>query len=139
MAGLVRPSTPSLLSLSKTRMPGTSPGMTSTHFCVVASRPAAALAARDLGGQGFEAVLPKSSELVEPRVDLLQRPGIDRVNPLRARHPHRREAAVAQHLQVLRHSRLRDAELALNHRNDVAGAMLPISEQFQNAPPDRVA
>jgi hypothetical protein len=37
------------------------------------------------------------------------------------------------------HRRLRDTELGLDGRGQLAGRLLAVGEQFQDAPPDRLA
>ena len=97
-----------------------------------------ALAARQLGRERIEALLPEVAERVEPRVDLVERRGVDRVEPPGAIRPDRREAAVAQDPQVLRDGRLRDPELGLDDGGQCPGGQLPIGEQLQDPPSDRV-
>ena len=52
---------------------------------------------------------------------------------------HRGEAAVAQHLQVLRHRRLGDAELALDDLDEAARRRLAVGQQLEDAAAHRVA
>src|SRR5688500_17312033 len=77
------------------------------------------LTADHLGRQGIETTAPEHAELVEPRVDLLHRRGVDGVEAPRAVDSHGGKTAVAQHAQVLRHGRLRDSEFALRDRHDL--------------------
>jgi len=99
----------------------------------------AALAPGDLGGEGFQLVLPERAEPGEPGIDLPQRRRLDRIEPARPVDAHGRKAAVPQHLQVLRDGGLRDAELRLDHLDDGAGRMLAGSEQLKDTAPHRVA
>ena len=64
--------------------------------------------------------------------------GIDGVEPAGALGADRGEPVVPQHPQVLRHSRLRDAELPLDDLGDRTGGPLPIGEQLQDPAPDRI-
>src|SRR5262245_52963520 len=98
-----------------------------------------AFAAGDLSGERVEPMRPEAAELVEPGIHLPQRRGIDGIDAARAVDPHAGEAGVAQHLEVLRHCRLGDAELALDDSDNVARAMLAAPEQLQDAAPDRIA
>ena len=63
----------------------------------------------------------------------------DGVQPPRALGADRREAAVAQDLEMLRHGRLRDPELGLDDGGDRARSRLPFGEELEDPPPDRVA
>ena len=65
--------------------------------------------------------------------------GVDGVEPAGALGSDGREPAVAQHPQVLRHGRLRDAELRLDDGGDRARGQLAIGEQLEDPAPDRVA
>src|SRR5262245_19077956 len=73
------------------------------------SRPSAPrpLASRDLGGERLQLLLPEAAELREPGVGLAQWCGLDRIEPAWAVHSHPRKPGLAQHLEVLRHRRLR--------------------------------
>ena len=82
---------------------------------------------------------PESAERVEPLVDVAQRAAVHRVQPPLTVRPHRRETVVPQHLQVLGYRRLADRELALDGGADRARRHLAVGEQFQNAPPHRIA
>ena len=75
---------------------------------------------------------------MKPAVELLERRGVDRVQPARADRSHGREPAVPEHLQVLRDSRLRDAELRLHDRGDVPRGDLAIGEELEDPASDRV-
>ena len=68
-------------------------------------------AAPQLGTEGVEPLRPEGPELREPHVQLLQRSGVNRIDPPGAFGADRREPVVPQHLQVLRDGRVRDAEL----------------------------
>ena len=65
--------------------------------------------------------------------------GIDGVQPPRAVGAHGRETRLAQHAQVLRHRRLRDAELALDDLAELAGAALSVGEELEHAPAHRIS
>src|SRR5258705_3883355 len=103
------------------------------------SAPPIAPAAGNLGRQRVELMLPEPAELAHPRIDLAQRPGLDRIDAARSISAHIRKAALAQHLEVLRNRRLRDAELALDDRDDVARALLAARQQLQNPAANRIA
>ncbi len=96
-------------------------------------------AARHLGGQRLEPWFPHPAEAPQPRLELVQRRGLHRIEPPGTVGTHRREAAVAQHLQVLRHRRLGDAELALNHLDNAARRHFPRGQHLEDAPPHRIA
>jgi hypothetical protein len=46
---------------------------------------------------------------------------------------------VSKHLQVLRYRRLRNADFAMKHIDDVPGTTLALRQQFENAAPIRIA
>ena len=100
---------------------------------------ALAPAPRHLGGQRLESRHPHPPEPAEPCVELAQRLAFHGVEASGAVGAHRGEAAVAQHLQVLRHRRLGDAELALDHLDDAARRRFAVGEQLEDAPAHRVA
>ena len=78
------------------------------------------------------------TERVEPRVDLVQGRRVDRIEAPGAYGPDGREAALPQHLEMLRDGRLRDAELVLDGGRDRAGCLLPLPEQLEDPPSNRV-
>ena len=96
-------------------------------------------AACQLGRERVEALVPEPAEVVEPLVDLSERRRVDRVEPAGAVGPDRREAAVAEDLEVLRDGRLRDAELGLDDRGDRPRRQLALGEELEDPPADRVA
>ncbi len=98
-----------------------------------------ALAPGELGRERVEALAPEPAEVVEPVVQLVERRGVDRIEAACALGPDGREPAVAQDLQVLRHGRLRDAELGLDDRGDRPGRQLAIGEQLQDPASDGVS
>ena len=106
---------------------------------VVAAEAALALAAGELGRERVEPLVPEPAEGVEPVVELVERRRVDGVEPPRAVRPDRREAAVAQDLEVLRDGRLRDAELGLDDRGDRPRGQLAVGEQLEDPAADRVA
>ena len=109
-------------------------------WSVVAVREAAlALAARELGRERVEPLVPEPAEVVEPVVELVERRRVDGVQPARALRPDRREPAVAQDLEVLRDGRLRDPELGLDDRRDRARGQLAVGEQLEDPAADRVS
>src|SRR5262245_51355491 len=73
------------------------------------------LSAGDLAGEGMQPLLPESPKLADPRVDILQRPRIHRVEPAGSFAAHSDKAALAQRPQMLRDTSLRDAELLPDH------------------------
>ena len=98
-----------------------------------------ALAARELGRERVEALVPEPAEVVEPVVELAERRGVDGVQPAGALGPDGREPALAQDLEVLRHGGLRDPELGLDDRRDRPGRQLAIGEQFEDPAADGVS
>ncbi len=81
---------------------------------------------------------PESTECGKPLVDIPQGPAVDRVQPPLTLGPHRGEAVIPQHFQVLRHRRLADRELILDGGTDDAGRQLSVGEQLENAPANRI-
>jgi hypothetical protein len=77
-----------------------------------------ALATRDLGCESIEARLPQHAKRGEPAVDLVERSSNDRVKAACAADPYGGEAVVAQHAEMLRNGRLRDAELRSDDGHD---------------------
>ena len=102
-------------------------------------QPALALAAGELGRERVEPLVQEPAEVVEPVVELAERRCIDGVEPARALRPDRREPAVAQDLEVLRHGRLRDPELGLDDGRDRPRGQLAVGEQLEDPAPDRVS
>jgi hypothetical protein len=96
-------------------------------------------AARQLGGQGVQALCPEPSEALQPHIDLPQGFGGHRVQTAGAVSVHDCEPVLPQHAQVLGDRRLGDPELGADDRGDHTGGLLAISQQFQDAAPDRVA
>ena len=72
----------------------------------LATEAALALAAGELGGERVEPLVPEPAEGVEPVVQLVERRRVDGVEPPRPVRADRREAAVAEDLEVLRDGRL---------------------------------
>ena len=105
----------------------------------LATEAALALAAGELGGERVEPLVPEPAEGVEPVVELVERRRVDGVEPPRPVRADRREAAVAEDLEVLRDGRLRDAELGLDDRGDRPCRQLAIGEQLEDAAADRVS
>jgi hypothetical protein len=62
----------------------------------------------------------------------------DRVQPPRPVLADEGEAVLAQHFQVLRHRRLRDAELGPDHLGHRAGGLLAVGQHFEDPAADRV-
>lgn len=92
-----------------------------------------------LGGERVEPLGPEPAELGHPRVDLLQRRGVDGIQPPGALSPHSGEPAVAEHLEVLRDGGVRDAELRGDGRRQLARGALTVREQLEQPAADRVA
>jgi hypothetical protein len=93
-----------------------------------------ALAPSYLGAKSIEPVFPKPSKSVEPAVDLLKASGLDRIEPARTVNTRDRKPALPKYPEMLRHGGLSYAELALDCDHDIAGSMLTVGEQFQDAP-----
>ncbi len=84
-------------------------------------------------------VLPKAAKLAEPGVHHLKWRrvhGIDTARPIDADSG---KPAPVQDLQVLRHGRLRNTELPLDHFDKGAGSALTRREKLKDAAPNRVA
>jgi hypothetical protein len=96
-------------------------------------------AARDLGGECMEMLFPKAAELREPGIHLLERAGTYRVQAARTVRTDFCKPAFAQHPQVLRHTRLRNAELSVNHGNNSAGTLFSVCQNLKHAAAHRVA
>src|SRR6185437_9710437 len=99
---------------------------------------ALALAPGQFGRQRLQVRCPEAPEVIEPRVDLTQRLGVHRVQAPGPARPHGRQAAVPEHPEMLRDGRLGDAELLLDDRADRPGGQLPLGEQLEDPPPDRI-
>jgi hypothetical protein len=87
----------------------------------------------------MKALSPKTAKLVEPGVHRLERlciQGIDTARPVDADSG---ESILAQDAQVLRHTRLGDAELPFNLFGYRAGRLLTCGEDLENAAPNGVA
>ena len=100
---------------------------------------ALALATRDLGSEGVETLLPEATESLKPEVYLLQGPRLDRVYTARTVVAHGRKSTIAKHPQVLRHSRLRNTELALDNGNNSARGMFALGEQLKDPTSDGIS
>src|SRR5690606_40710194 len=94
---------------------------------------------RNLDGERIEARPPEGAEAVEPLVHLAEGGGLHRVQPARTLRAHGGEAALSQHTQVLGDGRLRDAELALHHLDDLARRPLALRQQLEAAPSHGIA
>ena len=69
------------------------------------------MTAPQLGTQGIESLRPEGTEVREPHVQLLQRSGVNCIDPPGALGADRGEPVVPQHFQVLGDGGVRDAEL----------------------------
>src|SRR5438445_5809690 len=105
---------------------------------VCIAQAAFSLAAGELGCQGVQVRCPVAAEAIEPRVHVLQGLVLYSVETARPVRPNGSEAAIAQHLEVLRHGRLGDAELSLNDLADGTRGLFAIGEQLQDAASDGV-
>ena len=76
---------------------------------------------RELCAQRVESLAPEVSERLQPLIDGLQRTGFDGVQTTGALGSDPSEAVLPEHPQVLRDSRLGDAELRADDRNDLTG------------------
>ena len=79
--------------------------------------------------QRVEAVRPQLAEGLQPAVELAERDGAQPVEPAVRVGAHLDEAGVAQHLEVLGHRRLREAQLV----DELAHRALAGSQQFEDA------
>jgi hypothetical protein len=70
---------------------------------------------------------------------VIQARTVEGIQAPRAGGPHRRESALAQHAQVTRHGRLRQAELALDRSGHVSCGLFARREQLEDSPPHRVS
>ena len=95
--------------------------------------PPLAFPSRNFRRQCVHLRFPEISELPDPAVHRLQPRRIHRIeSPLRVR-PHPCKSAFAQHLEMLRHRRLRDPELFLSPPR-LRRTPSPPTEQFEDAP-----
>jgi hypothetical protein len=95
--------------------------------------PAGSPTACDLCGEGIQPRLPEVAVGSQPAIDVLQRGRVDGVQAAVARAAHPREAVLAQHSQVLRDGRLRDPEFLLDRGAHLAGGLLAVSSERQDA------
>lgn len=81
---------------------------------------------------------PEPTKVGQPLVSLPKRLRRHGVEPPRAHGTHPGEPVLAQHLQVLRHGRLGNAELVLHNRGHLTGGPLTVGEQLENPPPNGI-
>jgi hypothetical protein len=93
----------------------------------------------NLATESVEALLPKPAKLADPSVNLLKWLRIHGINPPGSLNADSHEAALAQCPEVLRNTRLRDAELFLDDLGDTTRGALAAAEEFQNPAPHRIA
>ena len=98
-----------------------------------------AAAAGYLGCERVQVGGPERAEVVEPRVDVTQRPRVDGVEPTRALRAHCREPRFAQDAQVLGYRGLGDPELGSDDLGDRARGLLTGREKLENASADGIA
>ena len=101
--------------------------------------PPCASAARELGAERVEPLLPELPEPGDPVLDLTERLGVERVEASRPLGAHGREPARAQDPQVLGDGRLADGELLPHERDDLARGPLTLGEVLEDAAADGVA
>jgi hypothetical protein len=87
----------------------------------------------------MKALSPKTAKLVEPGVYHLKRPGIHGIDTARPVDANCSESILTQDAQVLRHTRLGDAELPFDLFGYSAGRLLTCRENLKNATPNGVA
>jgi hypothetical protein len=87
----------------------------------------------------MKALSPKNAKLVEPGVHHLKRPRIHGIDTARPVDANSRESILTQDTQVLRHTRLGDAELPFDFFGYIASRLLTCREDLKNAPPNGVA
>jgi hypothetical protein len=102
-------------------------------------RPSLPLAARDLGFEGVELLLPEGAKLIEPLRRFHQRAWVDGVEAALGVDADGGEAGIAQDSEVLGDGGLGDAELAVDDVADGAGGLLAADEELEDAPADGVA
>lgn len=100
-----------------------------------AARP---FAARDFRGQRVQLRLPEGPELADPRIHRLKPRGIHRIEPSLRLRLDAGEAALAEHLQVLRHRRLGDSELGPDRLHHFARRHGAATDELKDAPADRI-
>jgi hypothetical protein len=93
----------------------------------------------ELGSERVEPLVPEPVEPVEPFLELAKGRRVDGIQPTRAVGMDRREPAIPQDLEVLRHGRLRDPELGPDNGRDGPRGQLAVGEQLEDPPPDRVS
>ncbi len=82
---------------------------------------------------------PEAAKLVKPGVHRLKRFAVHGINTPRPVGANSGESILTQHAQVLRHTRLGDAELPFNLCGYGARRLLTCREDLKNAAPDGVA
>jgi hypothetical protein len=92
----------------------------------------------DLGREIVQPVRPKTAHGGEPSVDARHRCGFEGVDAFGSHRADAGETLLAQHPQLLRHRRLRDAELRPDDPDDLAGGAFTTSEQLDDPPAHRV-
>src|SRR5262245_51686444 len=97
------------------------------------------LSTRDFSGEGLEPRAPEPPERLQPDDSLSQRACVNGIDAARPLGTHRRKPALPQDPELLRHGRLGDAELPRDDVNDLAGRMLALDKEFQDAPSNRIA
>src|SRR5262245_53103672 len=95
-------------------------------------------AARDLCRQRIQLRLPQAPELTDPRIHRLEPRSIHRIEMPLCLRPDPPKAALAQHLEVLRHCRLRDPELGPDRLDHLSRRHFPMTEQLENATAHRI-
>jgi hypothetical protein len=87
----------------------------------------------------MKALSPKTAKLVEPGVHHLKRLSIHGIDTARPVDANSSESIPTQNAQVLRHTRLGDAELTFNLFGYSAGRLLTCREDLKNAAPNGIA
>src|ERR1700730_7699707 len=93
---------------------------------------------RDLRRQRVQFRLPETPALTDPLVHRLKSRGIHRIEAPCRLGPNPCKAAPPQHLEVLRHCRLRDPELGPYRLHHFARSHFPMTQQFEDATAHRI-
>src|SRR5262249_44832412 len=95
-------------------------------------------APRDLCRERVQLRLPKTPELADPGIHRLKSRNIHRIEPSLRLRPDPGEAALPQDLEVLRHRRLRNPELASYRRYHLPRGHFPPAKQFEDTAAHRI-
>src|SRR5262249_18473441 len=93
----------------------------------------------NLASEGVQALLPKSAKLVDPIVNLLERLGMNGIESPGAVDADLDEPALAKCAQMLRNTRLSDAELFLDDLGETTRGAFTPNQELENPTAHRIA